>query len=253
MRSTIIIANWKLNGNWAFNEEFAGAFSAGLKDRELGDRRIVICPPSIYLQQMNGLLVEQQVFLGGQDLSDEISGAFTGEISGGMLKDFGCRYVIVGHSERRLRQFETNEQVLKKTVQAIASGITPIVCIGETLDQRTNGYTKTVLLEQVNVLTDGLGKDLSRIVLAYEPIWAIGTGENASSEQVQEVHAWLRSVFEAVDPLIAQEMLLIYGGSVKAAHAQELLSMPDIDGLLVGGASLVAPEFLSICLAGLDA
>jgi triosephosphate isomerase len=251
MRSKIIVANWKLNGNWTFNEEFASALTQGLDGQGLSDRKIVICPPCIYLQQLNGLLLEEHVFLGAQDVSDEMSGAFTGEISVAMLKDFGCRYVIVGHSERRLRHFETNELVVKKARLALSLGITPIICLGETLEERDNGQASQALSKQLESLMLGLGETLGGAVLAYEPVWAIGTGENASTSQVQEVHAWIRSQIELVSPVIAQNILLIYGGSVKAGNATELLSQPDVDGVLVGGASLVPTEFLTICVSGI--
>ena len=251
MRSKIIIANWKLNGNWSFNEEFASALSKGLKEIDLKDRQIVICPPNVYLQQMKGLLLEKSIFLGGQDLSDELSGAFTGETSGAMLKDFGCRYVLVGHSERRERHFETLDVIVKKAVNAISAGITPVVCVGETSEQRQNGMMKEVLSEQIQSLVTGMGDQIDAVVLAYEPVWAIGTGETATLEQAQEAHQWFRSEIEKVNPAIAQKLPIIYGGSVKAGNAAELLQVADIDGLLVGGASLVPHEFLSICLAGL--
>lgn len=252
MRSMLIIANWKLNGNWSFNEEYASVLSNGLRGVDLTNRQIIICPPSIYLQQMNGLLVDQEIYLGGQDLSDETAGAFTGEISGVMLKEFGCRYALVGHSERRLKYQESNELIVKKALNAIAAGLTPVVCIGETQDQRQSLQVEQVLSGQMSALIDGLGQHIEKIVLAYEPIWAIGTGQTASALQAQEVHALLRGMLEKVSPLVAQNMQIIYGGSVKAENAEELLKMSDIDGLLVGGASLVVAEFLSICTANRD-
>ena len=252
MRSMLIIANWKLNGNWSFNEEYASVLSNGLRGVDLTNRQIIICPPSIYLQQMNGLLVDQEIYLGGQDLSDETAGAFTGEISGVMLKEFGCRYALVGHSERRLKYQESNELIVKKALNAIAAGLTPVVCIGETQDQRQSLQVEKVLSGQMFALIDGLGQHIEKIVLAYEPIWAIGTGQTASALQAQEVHALLRGMLEKVSPLVAQNMQIIYGGSVKAENAEELLKMSDIDGLLVGGASLVVAEFLSICTANRD-
>ncbi|MEI7426387.1 MAG: triose-phosphate isomerase [Betaproteobacteria bacterium] len=248
----LIIANWKLNGNWSFNEEYASVLSNGLRGVDLTNRQIIICPPSIYLQQMNGLLVDQEIYLGGQDLSDETAGAFTGEISGVMLKEFGCRYALVGHSERRLKYQESNELIVKKALNAIAAGLTPVVCIGETQDQRQSLQVEKVLSGQMSALIDGLGQHIEKIVLAYEPIWAIGTGQTASALQAQEVHALLRGMLEKVSPLVAQNMQIIYGGSVKAENAEELLKMSDIDGLLVGGASLVVAEFLSICTANRD-
>jgi len=249
MRPTLIIANWKLNGHWSFNEEYASAFSEGLKGVELGDRQIVICPPSIYLQQMNGLMLDQMIYLGGQDLSDEISGAFTGEISGAMLKELGCRYVLVGHSERRMRHLESNDLVIKKAQRAISSGLKPVICVGETLEQRQSGQMLQILSAQLEAILEGLDQQLDQVVLAYEPIWAIGTGQTATAQQAQEVHALIRAMLEKKNHILAQQLPIIYGGSVKSDNASELLKMSDIDGLLVGGASLVASEFLSICTA----
>jgi triosephosphate isomerase len=169
-----------------------------------------------------------------------------------MLKEFGCRYALVGHSERRLKYQESNELIVKKALNAIAAGLTPVVCIGETQDQRQSLQVEKVLSGQMFALIDGLGQHIEKIVLAYEPIWAIGTGQTASALQAQEVHALLRGMLEKVSPLVAQNMQIIYGGSVKAENAEELLKMSDIDGLLVGGASLVVAEFLSICTANRD-
>ena len=250
MRPILIIANWKLNGNWSFNEEYASAFSNGLKEVDVTGRQIVICPPSIYLQQLNGLILDQEIYFGGQDLSDEISGAFTGEISGVMLKEFGCRYVLVGHSERRVRHQESNEMVVKKALNAIAAGLTPVVCVGETLEQRQALQMQEVLSKQVDSILQGLGEHAEQIVLAYEPIWAIGTGQTASAEQAQEVHGWLKETIGKKSHSIAENLPIIYGGSVKSDNAKQLLEMSDIDGLLVGGASLVVSEFLAICQAG---
>ena len=250
MRPILIIANWKLNGNWSFNEEYASAFSNGFKEVDVTGRQIVICPPNIYLQQLNGLILDQEIYFGGQDLSDEISGAFTGEVSGVMLKEFGCRYVLVGHSERRLRHHETNEVVVKKALNAIAAGLTPVVCIGETGEQRQSGQMHEVLSTQVDFILQGMGEQVEQIVLAYEPIWAIGTGQTASAEQAQEVHGWLREKIGKTSHNVAENLPMIYGGSVKSDNAKQLLEMPDIDGLLVGGSSLVVSEFLSICQAG---
>ena len=250
MRPILIIANWKLNGNWSFNEDYASAFSNGLKDVDLTGRQIVICPPSIYLQQLNGLILDQEIYFGGQDLSDEISGAFTGEVSGVMLKEFGCRYVLVGHSERRVRHQETNEIVVKKALNAIAAGLTPVICVGETLEQRQSQQMHEVLSTQIDAILQGLGERVEQIVLAYEPIWAIGTGQTASAEQAQEVHGWLRETIGKSSHSMAENLQIIYGGSVKSDNATQLLEMSDIDGLLVGGSSLLVSEFLSICQAG---
>jgi triosephosphate isomerase (TIM) len=249
MRSKLIIANWKLNGNWSFNEQFAGALSVGLKDFESSRCQIVICPPSIFLQQLGGLINEQIIYLGGQDLSDEISGPYTGEVSGIMLKEFGCRFVIVGHSERRSRHYETNEIIVKKSLNAIAAGLKPIICVGESLEQRQQGLTELVLKQQLDALLKGLSSVMDQVVLAYEPIWAIGTGQSADTSQAEEVHLWIRDQISQFDPVIAENTQIIYGGSVKSENARELMQMPNIDGLLVGGASLDAEQFLAICQA----
>lgn len=249
MRSKLIIANWKLNGNWSFNEEFASALSQGLKGIDLNDRQIVVCPPSIFLQQLGGLIIDQAIYLGGQDLSDEVSGPFTGEISGAMLKELGCRFVIVGHSERRSRHAETNELVVKKAIKAIASGLTPIVCIGETLEQRQAGQMESVLASQIDALLNGVDQLMNQVVIAYEPIWAIGTGQTADAAMAEEVHSWIRERVSTFSPAVAQNLQIVYGGSVKSDNADELIKMSNIDGLLVGGASLEAPQFLKICQA----
>lgn len=249
MRSTLIIANWKLHGNWAFNEEYASALSGGLKEFDSMSRKVVICPPSIFLQQMNGLIVNPEIFLGGQDLSDEVAGAFTGEISGVMLRELGCRYVLVGHSERRLRHHESHEVVIQKVMRAVSAGLTPIVCVGETLEQRQSGQMEAVLAAQMQALMAGVDQHIDQIVLAYEPLWAIGTGQTATAEQAQEVHYFLREIVGKVSQNVAQNMPIVYGGSVKSDNASELLMMADIDGVLVGGASLDVSEFLSICQA----
>jgi len=249
MRSKLIIANWKLNGNWSFNEEFASALSQGLKGIDLNDRQIVICPPSIFLQQLGGLIIDQAIYLGGQDLSEELSGPFTGEISGAMLKEFGCRFVIVGHSERRSRHAETNELVVKKAIKAIAAGLTPVVCIGETLEQRKGGQMESVLATQIDALLSGVDQLMNQVVIAYEPIWAIGTGQTADAAMAEEVHSWIRERVSKFSPAVAQNLQIVYGGSVKSDNAEELIKMSNIDGLLVGGASLDVSQFLKICQA----
>jgi len=249
MRSKLIIANWKLNGNWSFNEEFASALSQGLKGIDLNDRQIVICPPSIFLQQLGGLIIDQAIYLGGQDLSEELSGPFTGEISGAMLKEFGCRFVIVGHSERRSRHAETNELVVKKAIKAIAAGLTPVVCIGETLEQRQGGQMESVLATQIDALLSGVDQLMNQVVIAYEPIWAIGTGQTADAAMAEEVHSWIRERVSKFSPAVAQNLQIVYGGSVKSDNAEELIKMSNIDGLLVGGASLDVSQFLKICQA----
>lgn len=252
MRNRLIVANWKLNGNWAFNEMMMTELSTGLVGVQCHDHAIVLCPPAIYLQQLNGLMGDVPILLGGQDLSEHFFGAYTGEVSGQMLKELGCRYTLVGHCERRARHHETNALVALKAKAALACGLTPIVCVGETLEERESGKMNTVLQEQLQSVIECLGDNVSQIVVAYEPIWAIGTGLTAKVEQAQEAHEFIRGVFHAYSELSAQKISVIYGGSVKVKNASVLLEMPDIDGLLVGGASLISSEFLAICLSSLN-
>lgn len=252
MRNRLIVANWKLNGNWAFNEMMISELSTGLVGVQSDDHEIIICPPAIYLQQLNGLMGDVPILLGGQDLSEQFFGAYTGEISGQMLKELGCRYTLVGHSERRVRHHESNELVALKAKTALACGLVPIVCVGETLEERDSGRMKAVIQEQIQSVMNCLNEYIPEVVIAYEPIWAIGTGQTAKVEQVQEVHEFIRSVLHEFSELGAQKISVIYGGSVKAENAATLLKMPDIDGLLVGGASLMSSEFLAICLSSLN-
>ena len=252
MRNSLIVANWKLNGNWAFNEMMMSELSVGLEGVQCHDLEIILCPPAIYLQQLNGLMGDVPILLGGQDLSEHFFGAFTGEVSGQMLKELGCRYTLVGHCERRARHHESNALVALKAKAALACGLTPIICIGETLEERESGKMNAVLQAQIQSVVECLADDISQVVIAYEPIWAIGTGVTAKVEQAQEAHEFIRSVLRKFNELMAQKIAIIYGGSVKADNAPILLEMPDIDGLLVGGASLISSEFLAICLSGLN-
>lgn len=251
MRAKLVIGNWKLNGNFEFNEQLIGALSRGLAQQGIDqERRVVgICPPTIYLHQCNGLLADSQIMLGAQDLSEETSGAFTGDISGIMLKELGCKYVLVGHSERRARYAESSQLVAKKARVAIHAGLIPVVCLGESLKEREEGRTEAIVVEQLKAVIDLLQEDMSRVVIAYEPVWAIGTGKTATPEQAQDVHRFIRFNLAKLDEFIASKVQILYGGSVKADNATELFSMPDIDGGLIGGASLKAEEFLAICQA----
>lgn len=248
MRTKLVIGNWKLNGNFAFNEQLLRDLSAGVKSTstDIQARQMVVCPPAVYLQHCCGLLASAHIHLGAQDVSDEISGAFTGEISGVMLKELGCRYVLVGHSERRVRHAETSELVAKKANAALNAGLLPVVCLGETQAERDHGLTEKILSAQLQAVIDLLQGKIARVVLAYEPVWAIGTGLTATPEQAQEVHRFLRLCLAKFDPGAASKVSILYGGSVKADNAKSLFDMPDIDGALVGGASLKADEFLSI-------
>ena len=253
MRTKLVIGNWKLNGNFEFNEQLIGALSRELAGKSINSecRVIAVCPPAIYLHQCSGLLADSPILLGAQDLSEETSGAFTGDVSGIMLKELGCKYVLVGHSERRARYAESSQLVAKKARIAINAGLIPVVCLGETLKERQEGLTEAVIGEQLKAVIDLLQQDMSRIVLAYEPVWAIGTGQTATPEQAQDVHRFIRFELAKLDEVIASKVQILYGGSVKADNATELFSMPDIDGGLIGGASLKAEDFLAICQAGL--
>ena len=209
---------------------------------------MLLCPPYVYLPALQGWLQGSPILFGAQDLADKAgTGAFTGEVSGQMLRDVGCSHVIVGHSERRALYGETDAMVATKFKAAQTAGLTPIVCVGETLEQREAGQTRAVISAQVAAVVDSAGvQAFAKAVIAYEPVWAIGTGRTASPEQAQEVHAFIRGMIAARDATIAAGLSILYGGSVKGANARSLFAMADIDGGLVGGASLVAAEFLEI-------
>ncbi len=214
------------------------------------DCELVVCPPYPYLPQVAGLLAGSQAKFGAQNLSEYHSGAYTGEVSASMLVDLGCQYVLIGHSERRALYGESDSVVAAKFEAAQKAGLVPVLCLGETLAEREAGATDSVVLRQLQVVIDRVGvKALSSAVLAYEPVWAIGTGLTASPEQAQQVHAQLRSRVAELDSGVAAGLPILYGGSVKAQNAAELFVRPDIDGGLVGGASLVAGDFLAICRA----
>ena len=211
---------------------------------------VLLCPPFVYLADLSRALKDSGLSLGAQDLCAEENGAYTGEVSGVMLKDFDCRYVIVGHSERRALFAEDDALVARKFMAAQKAGLTPILCVGETLAEREAGATHAVVARQLKAVLDAAGiAAFAKAVVAYEPVWAIGTGRTAKSDQAQEVHALIRGILTGQDAKIAADVRLLYGGSVKAANAAELFGMPDIDGGLVGGASLDAGEFLAICAA----
>ncbi len=242
MKMKLIAGNWKMNGSLAANEALVKGLLNGL---EAPACQMALCVPSVYLAQLQTLLTGSAIELGAQDVSQHEGGAFTGEISGPMLKQFGVRYVLVGHSERRQYHFETDALVAAKAQRALASGITPIVCVGETLTEREAGKTEEVVKRQLAAVIHTNGHCISEIVVAYEPVWAIGTGKTASTEQAQQVHAVLRAQLKAASAQ-ADRIHILYGGSMNAANAAQLLAQPDIDGGLVGGASLKAPDFLSI-------
>ena len=245
MSAKLIAGNWKMNGGLEANRALLVDLAAGM----VGARSAVaVCVPVPFLAQLQGLLHGSAVELGAQDVSAHDAGAFTGEVSAGMLREFGVRYVIVGHSERRQYHGESDAAVALKAKQALAAGITPIVCVGETLAQREAGATEDVVKRQLAAVIHTNGHCISEIAVAYEPVWAIGTGRTATPEQAQQVHAVLRAQLRAASDK-ADRIRIVYGGSMNAANAAQLLAQPDIDGGLIGGASLKAPDFLAIITA----
>ncbi len=248
MRGKMVAGNWKMHGSLVENKQLLDAVITGLD--AVNEARFVICAPYPYLSSIQNALQSTNIAWGAQNVSQFEKGAYTGEVSTTMLKDFGCRYVIVGHSERRALFGENNFIVAEKYLAAQRAGITPILCVGETLEQREAKITEQVIEEQLAAIIELTGiKSLSQSVIAYEPVWAIGTGKTASPQQAQDVHAFIRSGIAKKDAAIAKELVILYGGSVKANNASDLFAMPDIDGGLIGGASLVASEFVSICCA----
>lgn len=242
-RKKLIAGNWKMNGSLAANAALMGELLAGIGQPACD---VAVCVPAVYLAQVQLLLAGQGgIALGAQDVSQHESGAYTGDVSAAMLKELGARYVIVGHSERRQYQGETDAQVAIKAQRALAAGLTPIVCVGETLREREQGETESVVSRQLSAVIQLNGERLVDLVVAYEPVWAIGTGRTATPEQAQTVHAALRALLAAAD-LQAAGVRILYGGSMNAGNAAELLAQPDIDGGLIGGASLKARDFLKI-------
>jgi len=249
MRRKLVAGNWKMHGSLAQNSELLDAVRSGMASMSNID--CAVCVPFPYLSQVQQKLSGSNVKWGAQDVHQLDKGAYTGEVSASMLKDFGCGYAIVGHSERRAYYSESSHLVAEKFLAAQQAGIVPILCVGETLEQREKGITEDVVAEQLDALIQlGGVKALNNAVVAYEPVWAIGTGKTATSEQAQAVHAFIRQRVASQDGQIASGLCILYGGSVKANNAAELFAMPDIDGGLIGGASLVADEFLAICRAG---
>jgi triosephosphate isomerase len=245
-KNKLIAGNWKMNGSLASNEALVKALRDGVGTPACD---VAVCVPAPYLAQVQALVAGSPIALGAQDLSAQPQGAFTGEQSAAMLKEFGVRYAIVGHSERRQYHGETDELVAAKTAIALSSGITPIVCVGETLAQREAGHTEEVVKRQLAAVIHVNGHCISEIVVAYEPVWAIGTGKTATPEQAQAVHALLRAQLHHAASDHAGGIRILYGGSMNAANAAELLAQPDINGGLIGGASLKAPDFLQIIAA----
>lgn len=233
-----------MNGSLAANQALLTGILEGLAQQPPACQ-VAVAVPAPYLAQVQQIVAGSAIALGAQDVSQHASGAFTGEVSAGMLNDFGVRYVLVGHSERRQYHGETDAVVAAKAKAALAAGMIPIVCVGETLAQREAGETEAVVQRQLAAVIDVVGADVSRLVVAYEPVWAIGTGKTATPEQAQAVHAVLRAQLRAADPQGASVRLL-YGGSMNAGNAQQLLAQPDIDGGLIGGAALKSADFLQI-------
>ncbi|HSB97964.1 MAG TPA: triose-phosphate isomerase [Spongiibacteraceae bacterium] len=247
MRRKLVIGNWKMHGDHAALAQLLGTLRRSLS--ALSNTDVAVCPPFVYLAAARQQLADSVIALGAQNLCAEAKGAFTGEISAAMLHDCGCHYAIVGHSERRQLFNENDALVAAKTAAALQANVTPIVCVGETLQQRETNATLTVIGAQLAAIFERLDSaDISRIVIAYEPVWAIGTGKTATPLQAQEVHAFIRRQLATVLP-DAATVPILYGGSVKADNAATLFAQPDIDGGLVGGASLNAEEFTAICKA----
>jgi len=245
MRRSLVVGNWKMHGSRSETAQLLEELLARCPSAPAAG--CVVCPPFVYLPEAARLLRESQLALGAQDVCAEAQGAFTGEVSAAMLKDVGCEYVIVGHSERRLLYRESDQLVARKFAAATARALTPILCVGEQLAEREADRTREVIARQLDVVLELCGAAaLGSAVIAYEPVWAIGTGRNATPEQAQEVHAFIRGRVASRDARIAAATRILYGGSVKAGNARDLFAMPDVDGGLIGGASLKADEFLAI-------
>jgi len=244
MANKLVVGNWKMNGGLRANAALLEALAADWAPA--ADRAIAVCVPFPYLGQAQAALSGTTIAWGAQNVSEHAAGAYTGEVAASMLVDFGCRYAIVGHSERRQWFGDTDAVVAAKAVAVLAAGMTPIVCVGETLAEREAGTTEAVVLRQLDAALAAVGADAARCVVAYEPVWAIGTGRTATTAQAQAVHGVLRARLAAAG---AAEIALLYGGSVKPDNAGALFAMPDIDGGLIGGASLKAGDFLAIARA----
>ncbi|MDP1558949.1 MAG: triose-phosphate isomerase [Nitrosomonas sp.] len=246
MRKKLVAGNWKMHGNKEQNQELLNAIIAGMPRMRSGE--CVVCVPYPYLSQVQLLLQNTFIKLGAQNVNQFAKGAYTGEVSAEMLNDFGCHYVIVGHSERRAVYGENDQTVALKYAAAQKSNMVPILCVGETSEQREADVTEQVIFKQLNAVIENSGvSSLVNAVIAYEPVWAIGTGKTATPQQAQDVHSYIRKSIAMLDPEVASALTILYGGSVKADNASQLFAMPDIDGGLIGGASLIATDFISIC------
>jgi triosephosphate isomerase len=248
MRKPLVAGNWKMNGSSASIKALLdGLLSGKAAD---GSVEVAVCSPFVYIPLVADALQGSGIVVGAQDIAKEEAGAFTGEVSGTMLKDVGCYYALIAHSERRALYGETNEVAAEKFAAALRDGLVPMLCIGETLEERESGATESVVEKQLAAIVDRCGADaFANAVIAYEPVWAIGTGKTASPEQAQAVHAFIRAWVAKHNADVAAKVQILYGGSMKGANAAELMAQPDIDGGLVGGASLDAEEFLTICRA----
>ncbi len=245
MRQTLVAGNWKMNGSLQSIKSLLDGIKAGAG--HVASAEMAVCCPAVYIDTVSSQLEGTSIAFGGQDISTHESGAYTGEIAGSMWNDFNCKYVIIGHSERRTYHNESDDLVAEKFEVARKVGLIPLFCIGETLEEREGGITEEVVSRQINAVIERVGVDmLGEGVIAYEPVWAIGTGVTATPEQAQDTHAFIRSMIAEKSPAVADKIQILYGGSMNAGNAAELLSCADIDGGLIGGASLKAEDFLAI-------
>ena len=248
MRKTIVAGNWKMNASKETVNSLIEGILSGMNEVS---SEVIVCAPFPYLSQVESLINNSKLMLGAQNLNVNPEGAFTGEVSADMIKDFGAQHVIVGHSERRSLYGETNAIVAEKTKAAIGAGLTPLLCVGESLEDRESGNTEAIVEEQINAVIDLIGiESFDQVIIAYEPVWAIGTGLTATPEQAQAVHLFIRNLLADSSEKIAQRTPILYGGSMNAGNAADLISCSDIDGGLIGGAALKAEDFLQICKAG---
>ena len=248
MRKTIVAGNWKMNASKETVNSLIEGILSGMNEVS---SEVIVCAPFPYLSQVESLINNSKLMLGAQNLNVNPAGAFTGEVSADMIKDFGAQHVIVGHSERRSLYGETNAIVAEKTKAAIGAGLTPLLCVGESLEDRESGKTEAIVEEQINAVIDLIGIEaFDQVIIAYEPVWAIGTGLTATPEQAQAVHLFIRNLLADSSEKIAQRTPILYGGSMNAGNAADLISCSDIDGGLIGGAALKAEDFLQICKAG---
>jgi len=248
MRGKLVAGNWKMNGSLQSIHALLDGIKQGMGS--VTGTEVAVCPPAIYIPEVASMVRDSGIELGSQNICDQDSGAYTGEIAGAMLKEFGCKYAIVGHSERRSLYGESDQQVAARFSAARRNGLIPILCVGELLEEREQGMTESVVGRQLDAVLAAEGiQGFAGVVVAYEPVWAIGTGKTASPDQAQEVHAFIRKKLAGLDGTIADSLIIQYGGSVNSGNAEELFGMPDIDGGLIGGASLKAEDFLAVCRA----